>query len=155
MYTFKKNAKFLSIPLIITIILSSFLTNCKGGPSQAEREKEIQDSISALEKADTLDRLPDLTKNKPVIKVKIDPNFEKNKVKIEKRFGAQWDFCRCVLVNDSLDRLIKSGGDLNDNFMKKFDEVEQKCKAFLVMSPNQSPEERALHEKKIKACLKK
>jgi hypothetical protein len=82
-----------------------------------------------------------------------DAEFVENKRKIEKKFGQQWDFCRCVLANDSLDLLIKNNADLDEKFMKKFDEVDQKCKAFLVMSPNKTPEERTIHEKKIKKCL--
>jgi len=86
--------------------------------------------------------------------VVVDDQFVENKIKIEEKFGEQWDFCRCVLANDSLDRLIKKNVDLDEKFMKTFDEVDQKCKAFLVMSPNKTPEEREEHEQKIKKCLK-
>jgi ferredoxin-thioredoxin reductase catalytic subunit len=86
--------------------------------------------------------------------VVVDEAFVENKIKIEEKFGQQWDFCRCVLANDSLDRLIKKNVDLDDEFMKTFDEVDQKCKAFLVMSPNKTPEERIAHERKTKKCLK-
>ncbi|MFA7274382.1 MAG: hypothetical protein WC044_10960 [Crocinitomicaceae bacterium] len=75
-------------------------------------------------------------------------------MKIEEKFGEQWDFCRCVLANDSLDQLIKKNAELDDKFMKAFEEVDLKCKAFLVMSPNQTPDERLEHESKIKKCLK-
>lgn len=85
----------------------------------------------------------------------IDKDFAENKVKIEQKYGEQWDFCRCVVANDSLDKVVKSGAEMDDNFMKVFEEVDQKCKAFLVMSPNKTPKERAEHEKKIKNCLKK
>lgn len=84
----------------------------------------------------------------------VDEEFVENKMKIEQKFGEQWDFCRCVLANDSLDRLIKNNAELDDNFMEAFNEVDQKCKAFLVMSPNKTPEERNTHENKIKNCLK-
>jgi len=86
--------------------------------------------------------------------VVVDDEFVENKMKIEKVFGGQWDFCRCILANDSLDRLIKNNAELDDTFMKAFDEVDQKCKAFLVMSPNKTPEERITHENKIENCLK-
>ncbi len=84
----------------------------------------------------------------------VDEEFLENKEKIEEKFGEQWDFCRCVIANDSLDRVVKSGAEIGDDFMKRFEEVDQKCKAFLVMSPNQTPQERADHEKKTKNCLK-
>ncbi|MDB0062489.1 hypothetical protein N9F27_00170 [Crocinitomicaceae bacterium] len=83
-----------------------------------------------------------------------DENFAENKKKIEKIYGEQWDFCHCILANDSLDKVVKSGAELDDNFMKVFETVDQKCKAFLVMSPNQTPEERAAHEKKTRNCLR-
>jgi hypothetical protein len=100
-----------------------------------------------------------ITKNTKVTTTKdtmilVDEQFEQNKIKIEKKFGEQWDFCRCVLANDSLDRLIKSNTALDDKFMAYFENVDQKCKAFLVMSPNKTPDERANHENKIKKCLK-
>ena len=86
--------------------------------------------------------------------ISVDENFAENKKKIEKKYGIQWDFCRCILANDSLDKVVKSGAELDDNFMKVFDTVDKKCKAFLVMSPNQTPEQRAAHEKKTKKCLR-
>lgn len=86
--------------------------------------------------------------------VVVDEQFVENKIKIIEKFGEQWDFCRCVLANDSLDKLIKKNVELDDVFMKTFDEVDQKCKAFLVMSPNKTPEERYEHEMKIKKCLR-
>lgn len=79
--------------------------------------------------------------------------FKENKKKIEAEYGEQWDFCKCVVLNDSLDKAAKSG-EMDDNFMKRFDEVDTHCKAFLVMDNTRTPEERAKHEKKIAKCLK-
>lgn len=94
----------------------------------------------------------------PVIAVdtsgSVDENFAENKIKIEKIYGEQWDFCHCIIANDSLDKVVKSGAEMDDNFMKVFEEVDQKCKAFLVISPNKTPKERADHEKKIRNCLR-
>ncbi len=86
--------------------------------------------------------------------ISVDENFTENKKKIEEKYGEQWDFCHCIFANDSLDKVVKSGGDLDDDFFKAFETVDQKCKAFLVMSPNQTPSERAAHEKKVKDCLR-
>lgn len=79
--------------------------------------------------------------------------FKENKKKIEAIYGEQWDFCKCVIVNDSIDKAVKSG-DISDKLMERFDEVDRKCKAFLVMDNIRTPEEREKHEKKIKKCLK-
>lgn len=83
----------------------------------------------------------------------VDVDFKENKKEIEKVFGEQWDFCHCVVVNDSIDKAVKSG-NFDDKLMERFDEVEVKCKSFLVMDNSRTPEERMLHEKKIKNCLR-
>lgn len=83
----------------------------------------------------------------------VNVDFKENKKKIEKVYGEQWDFCHCVVVNDSIDKAVKAG-NFDDKLMKRFDEVDLKCKAFLVMDNSRTPEERMLHEKKIKKCLR-
>ena len=84
----------------------------------------------------------------------VDENYKENKVKIEKEYGEQWSFCKCIVANDSLDKVLKNGADVDDSFIARFDEVETKCKAFLTMSKNSTPEERSLHQEKITNCLK-
>ena len=79
--------------------------------------------------------------------------FKENKKKIEAIYGEQWDFCKCVVLNDSLDKAAKAG-KMDDKFMERFDEVDTRCKSFLVMDNIRTPEEREKHEKKIKKCLK-
>jgi hypothetical protein len=82
-----------------------------------------------------------------------DAEFLENKAKIEKIYGEQWDFCHCVIVNDSLNKQIKAG-KIDDNLMERMEVVDQHCKAFLVMDDSKTPDEREAHEKKIKKCLK-
>ena len=82
-----------------------------------------------------------------------DSEFLENKEKIEKKYGEQWDFCHCVIVNDSLNKQIKAG-EIDDNLMERLEVVDQHCKAFLVMDDSKTPDERDAHEKKIKKCLK-
>ena len=76
-----------------------------------------------------------------------------NKLNIEKIYGEQWDFCKCAIANDSLDKAVKAG-DVTDKLMERFDEVDIKCKSFLVMDNTRTPEERAKHDKKIRNCLR-
>lgn len=83
-----------------------------------------------------------------------DEQFEENKRKIEAKYGEQWDFCHCIVANDSLDRMVKANVDLDEKFMARFEEVSNKCQAFLVQSPNITPDERAKHEQKARRCLK-
>ena len=76
--------------------------------------------------------------------------------KIEATYGAQWDFCDCVMKGDSLNTAI-SAGKLSDaefnRLSKRFDEIELRCKVFKMQDPNRTPEERLAHEKKVNDCL--
>lgn len=78
-----------------------------------------------------------------------------NLKKIEKKYGEQWDFCTCVIANDSINKAFsKNVSDKNaEKLMARWEYVEIKCKEFLTQ-PNTTPEERALHEKKVKKCLR-
>jgi hypothetical protein len=73
--------------------------------------------------------------------------------KIEEKYGEQWDFCHCVVVNDSIDKAIK-GGNSTDKLMERWDYVDKKCQAFRIQDPNRTPEERDAHERRVKKCLK-
>lgn len=84
----------------------------------------------------------------------VDENFKENKKKIVEKFGEQWDFCTCVIKNDSVNKAIQNGSDLTDKFLARMDTVEFRCKAFLTQSKTSTPEDRAKHEEKIANCLK-
>jgi hypothetical protein len=76
--------------------------------------------------------------------------------KIEAEYGKQWDFCDCVSKGDSLNKAIADGklsDAAYDRLMKRFDEIERRCKVFKIQDPNRTPEERLAHEKKVNACL--
>lgn len=78
-----------------------------------------------------------------------------NHTKIIEKFGEQWDFCTCVLANDSINSAFeKTVTDAETNkLMKRWGHVEIKCKEFLT-SENKTPEQRIEHELKVKKCLK-
>ena len=73
--------------------------------------------------------------------------------KIEAKYGEQWDFCHCVVVNDSIDKAIKAG-NTEDRLIERWDYVDKKCQAFRIQDPNRTPEERDAHERRVKKCLK-
>jgi hypothetical protein len=73
--------------------------------------------------------------------------------KIEAKYGEQWDFCHCVVVNDSIDKAIKAG-NTDDKLIERWDYVDKKCQAFRIQDPNRTPEERDAHERRVKKCLK-
>ena len=82
--------------------------------------------------------------------------FVESLIEIEKKYGEQWDFCTCVIKNDSINKAFSNpvSDQEFDRLSARFDVIDEKCKAFLVQNPNQTPEERANHEKKVKKCLK-
>lgn len=82
--------------------------------------------------------------------------FMESLIEIEKKYGEQWDFCTCVIKNDSINKAFsKPVSDSEfDRLSERFDVIDEKCKAFLVQNPNVTPEERVEHERKVKKCLK-
>lgn len=90
----------------------------------------------------------------------VDPKhreeFLENMAKIEEQYGEQWDFCTCIVKNDSINKALSQ--DIPDaefdKVLERMEYVDGKCKAFLVQSQNQTPEERYIHEEKVKKCLK-
>lgn len=140
--------------IYIIFLFLAILTSC----SQTETNSEvIEIEIDDTTQVEVIKE--DITPEQAVVeaikkdKSVVDVDFKENKKEIEKVFGEQWDFCHCVVVNDSIDKAVKSG-NFDDKLMERFDEVEVKCKSFLVMDNSRTPEERMLHEKKIKNCLR-
>ena len=81
--------------------------------------------------------------------------FKESLAQIEKEHGEQWDFCTCVVKNDSINKAVMEASDSEiDGLFERLEVIDQHCKAFLVQNPNATPEERAKHEKKVKKCLK-
>lgn len=82
--------------------------------------------------------------------------FKKSLIEIEKEHGVQWDFCTCVVKNDSINKAFEN--DLSDSefdrLSLRFDQIDEKCKAFLVQNSSQTPEDRAKHQKDVSDCLK-
>lgn len=83
--------------------------------------------------------------------------FKENLMKIEREYGNQWSFCDCVIKGDSINKAFAKP-DISDvefdRLSKRFDEIDEKCRAFRIQNPNITPEERNSHEKKVKNCLK-
>ena len=110
---------------------------------------ELIKELAVFEKAPEQE-MKELQKKKDVV---VNVDFKENKAKIEKKYGEQWDFCKCVVLNDSIDKAVKAG-NVDDKLMERFDEVDKRCKSFLVMDNSRTPEERMLHDKKIAKCLR-
>ena len=143
------------LPLLFGFLL---LLSCSE-ESQKENnivEKPIADTVEVVEvdEVDTIEIISDYKMDN--VDPKVRQEFKASLAQIEKKHGIQWDFCTCVMANDSLDKAAKDPNLSDaefDKIMERFDVVEEKCKAFRVQNPNQTPEERARHEKKVRDCL--
>ncbi len=127
------------------------ISSCKN-----ESEKECctsENQNDTLVKKDSVPSLEEALKSEK----KIEPSNElkDNHAKIVQKYGEQWDFCTCVLANDSINKAFgKSPYDKQaEKLMARWEYVDIKCKEFLT-EPSSTPEERAIHEKKVKKCLK-
>ncbi|TNE52690.1 MAG: hypothetical protein EP338_14450 [Bacteroidetes bacterium] len=139
---------------IVYLLLLSvfFVASCKNEEpcESCEAEKQMNDSLNA-------DQNPSLEQAllKEADSQKMSKDEAVNHEKIVEKYGEQWDFCACVVANDSINKAF--AGDLSDaqteKLMSRWEHVELKCKEFLTQ-PNTTPEERARHEKKVKKCLK-
>jgi hypothetical protein len=84
-------------------------------------------------------------------------HFERKELqqKIESKYGEQWDFCSCIIKNDSINKAFKNklSPEQEDKLIDRWDFVDSKCKE-LTTFDNTTPEERALYLKKVKNCLR-
>src|SRR5690606_2283091 len=72
---------------------------------------------------------------------------------IEATYGEQWDFCDCVVKNDSVNKASMEEDANIDAIFDRMEVIDQHCKGMLA-TPNTTPEERAAHERKVSKCLK-
>jgi len=130
-----------SIFILLVICFSCTEKKSKTNSTSTEKQLVKKDSVK-----------PEIKEIK-IISKKNEKTENHNKI-IEK-FGEQWDFCKCVLANDSINSAFeKTVTDAETNrLMKRWEHVEVKCKEFLT-SENKTPEQRIEHELKVKKCLK-
>lgn len=136
--------------LFVFLFLISCSESTDVNTDEIQEEKEVVLEESPVEEKAPEVEMQELQKKKDV---EVNVDFKENKKVIEKKFGEQWDFCACVVLNDSIDKAVKEGS-MDDKLMERFDVVDQKCKSFLVMDNSRTPEERMLHDKKIQRCLR-
>ncbi len=83
--------------------------------------------------------------------------FERKELqqKIEIKYGEQWDFCSCIIKNDSINKAFKNklSPEQEDKLIDRWDFVDSKCKE-LTTFDNTTPEERAIYQNKVSQCLK-
>lgn len=133
------------------ILLFSICVSCKGGGNG--------DGISSSDSLG-LDSLPIDSTLMPIDTVKVDSAGYIDETsaltsQIEKIYGEQWDFCDCVIKNDSIEKAIFATDDEAqlDLILERMIVVDQHCKELLT-APNTTPDDRAKHERKVNRCLK-
>jgi hypothetical protein len=73
---------------------------------------------------------------------------------IVEKYGEQWDFCDCVVKNDSVQTAIENASDEDfDRILERMEVIDQHCKEMLTTA-NRTPEERDAHNRKVRKCLK-
>ncbi len=83
--------------------------------------------------------------------VKEDEKIEEN---LEKKYGEQWEFCDCIVRNDSVNKALETATDAQvDKIIARMDVIEKHCKKMLTV-PNTTPEERAKYQRKVNKCLR-
>jgi len=142
--------------LLLIITVFTVISCSSDGKNPDDNAENIDSTDIKSEIQDTLDKQIISDYDMSTVDKKNKKEFKENLVKIEKEHGEQWDFCTCVVKNDSINKAFsKQVSDKEfDRLSDRFDEIDQKCKAFLAQNPNTTPDERAKHEKKVKKCLK-
>jgi hypothetical protein len=128
-----------------------FVVSCQNEPKQTENINKDSDSTKLNN--DTLSEKVDSPKKIEIINEKTEKT--ENHTKIVEKYGEQWDFCSCVIKNDSINNAFEKNltDKQSEKLMKRWEFVENKCKEFLT-TPNTTPEERVEHELKVNRCLK-
>lgn len=133
--------------------------SCSGGDSKDVEGTDKTDKDSLLNddlfENDTLTIKSDYKMDN--VDAKQRKEFRENLAQIEEKHGVQWDFCTCIVANDSINKAVQVPNLSDVKFNKLLDRlttVEEKCQAFLVQNPSVTPEERARHGKKVRDCLR-
>ncbi len=145
--------------LFAIVSFGTILTSCGGDDKNGEKQSAAPEKVKTYK--DTLEMQKDSLDieskyDLETVDRKHQKEFIESLAKIEDEFGEQWDFCTCIVKNDSINKATMQ--DLPDpqfdKLMDRMDYVDNKCQAFLIQSQSQTPEERYLHEQKVKKCLK-
>jgi hypothetical protein len=132
-------------------VLVFLIVSCKNEPKETSASKIKSDSTSVIK--DTVLEKKSSPKKIEIVNEKTEK--VENHAKIVEKFGEQWDFCSCVIKNDSINKAFEKNltDKQSEKLMARWEFVENKCKEFLT-TPNTTPEEREAHEFKVKRCLK-
>lgn len=150
-----KSFSFIALAFSFGMLLSACGENAPEKPdSNGEKVKKLTREDTLAAKKDSLNINSEY--NLETVDPKHQEEFMENLAQIEKEFGEQWGFCECIIRNDSVQKAFQNP-NISDAEFDALDArstvIANKCKAFLVQSMNQTPEERYEHKKKVNDCL--
>ena len=137
--------------ILTSLLFTSIVSSCASNEAECtDCEQAVTDTLSTPE-----DDIDAALKNDTVTRVDVREQ-KANHEKIVKKYGEQWDFCTCVVANDSITDAFekKLTPAQEEKLMARWDYVDKKCKE-LTTAPSTTPEERAKHDKRVSDCLKK
>lgn len=144
--------------IIISILTLVFLVSCNSSDSVVV--EDTADSLSMISVDTVSDEVSIDTTSVLHDSLVKDGYVEETKVLatvIEKKFGVQWDFCDCVVKNDSINKVMSDLEGVSDEHVdvifERWDVIEQHCKELLT-APNTTPDERSKYARKVKKCLR-
>lgn len=149
----KRRHHLITLILILGLILFSSCKNSSTENLDNENDsiQKIEDSLN-LVNADSLDSIMEVD-TMAVKKVFKDADTQEAHQAIVKKYGEQWDLCRCIEKSDSVNKALMVADDKDfDAVMERSDYIDKKCKDMLI-HPNETPEERYEYQKKVNKCL--
>ena len=137
---------------LLSILCIYSFTACNSDavkPEKVEVVKEV-DTIVPAQSSDEA-----VSKATVGVSVSQAKEEKKNAELIEKKYGEQWDFCTCVLANDSItDAFEKKMSPAQETkLMARWDYVDKKCKELTTFDQT-NPDQRTAHDRKVLKCLK-
>ncbi len=131
--------------LLFVFAIGIFAASCGGNEEckDCDKDKEpVKDTVvDSYDDAIKRDTATTRTKEQQI-----------NHEKIVKKYGEQWDFCKCIVSLDSIDDAVQ-GGNTSEALFDRWSYVDDKCKEITTFD-NQTPDERTKHEKRVARCLK-
>lgn len=140
-------------PFLYCSILTLLLFSCNNNAENNDHQETVDTSSVVIDtntvSIDTTSVLPDSLQEAGYV----DESEETTNI-IEQKYGEQWDFCDCVVKNDSVNKAIETASDEEiDAIFDRMTVIDNHCKE-LIATPNTTPEDRQKHERKVRKCLK-
>jgi hypothetical protein len=137
--------------LLLIFCATFYLVSCKDEVKKPKIKKnDLADTIvPAKSVEDALNRV------ESGVSVTQAAEDKKNAEVIAKKYGEQWDFCTCIVANDSITDAFegKMTKEQEEKLMKRWDYVDNKCKAITTFDQT-IPDQRIAHDRKVAKCLK-